>query len=261
MGDGIMGQEIYNDGSHVCVVFRDLVGGEAIQANQFFIADHEHAALIDPGGELTYTGLFMAVSNYVNIRRLDYVVASHQDPDIVASVNKWLVGTNCKVVVPALWERFIPHFTRPGKLSNRVIAIPDAGIGLSLGQIRLQALPAHYLHSEGNFSFYDPVSKFLFSGDIGANFPHDRLDEPVTRLRKIVPYMEGFHRRVMNSNRVCRFWVNMVRTLDVEGIIPQHGRALMGRRVVREFLEWLEHLECGIDLVTQDAYRVPSFNS
>jgi hypothetical protein len=117
-----MSVELYNDGKHICVVFRDLVTGDAVQANQFLIYDHEHAALIDPGGELTYTRLFMAISHYMNVKKLDYVVASHQDPDIVASVNKWLVGTDCKVVVPALWERFIPHFTRSGKLSGRTVA-------------------------------------------------------------------------------------------------------------------------------------------
>jgi flavorubredoxin len=253
-----MGQELYNDGSHICVVFRDLVSGEAVQANQFLIFDHNHAALIDPGGELTYTRLFMAISHYMNVEKLDYVVASHQDPDIVASVNKWLVGTDCKVVVPALWERFIRHFTRPGKLTDRVIAIPDSGLNLHLGDIRLQALPAHFLHAEGNYSFYDPRSRILFSGDIGATLPPGDLDEPVKRVKDILPYMEGFHRRYMNSNKVCRFWVNMIRTLEVEAIVPQHGRAFMGRKAVAEFLDWLE---CGIDLIDQDFYRVPRYDA
>jgi flavorubredoxin len=253
-----MAQELFNDGSHICVVFRDLVTGDAVQANQFVIFDHNHAALIDPGGELTYTRLFMAMSNYMNVKKLDYVIASHQDPDIVASVNKWLTGTDCKVVVPALWERFIPHFTRPGKLTDRVISIPDSGISLELGDIKLQALPAHFLHAEGNFSFFDPVSRILFSGDIGANLPPpEDLDVPIKRLSEILPYTEGFHRRYMNSNKVCRFWVNMVRTLPVEAIVPQHGRAYIGRKAVNEFLDWLERLDCGVDLVTQDLYRVP----
>jgi len=69
--------------------------------------------------------------------------------------------------------------------------------------------------------------------------------------------MESFHRRYMNSNRVCRFWVNMVRTLEVESIVPRHGRALVGKPAVAEFLDWLERLECGVDLITQDAYLVP----
>jgi len=83
-----MPAELYNDGQHVCVAFRDLVDGEAVQANQFLVFDNNHAALIDPGGDFTYTGLFLAISNYMNVKNLDYVIASHQDPDIVASLNK-----------------------------------------------------------------------------------------------------------------------------------------------------------------------------
>jgi len=30
--------------------------------------------------------------------------------------------------------------------------------------------------------------------------------------------------------------------------------------VVAEFLAWIEALECGTDLITQDAYRVPTFS-
>jgi len=249
--------EIYNDGKHICVAFRNLVSGEAVQANQFFIYDNEHAALIDPGGELTYTALFMAMSNYINVKNLDYVIASHQDPDIVASLNKWMVGTNCQVVVPSLWERFIPHFTRPGKTLGRITPIPDEGANLTLGQIKLKAVPAHFLHAEGNFQFYDPVSRILFSGDLGANLcPVEDLDEPVMKIDEVLPYMEGFHRRYINSNKVCRFWANMVRELDIEMIVPQHGRAFTGK-AVPQFIDWIEKLECGIDLMTQDNYRIP----
>jgi len=72
--------------------------------------------------------------------------------------------------------------------------------------------------------------------------------------------MEGFHRCCMNANRICRFWVNMMRGLDVEYIVPQHGRAIKGEKVIAEFLAWLDGLECGPDLITQDVYRVPTFS-
>ncbi len=254
-----MSVELYNDGDHKCIIFRDLVRGqEAVQANQVLVYDHDHAALIDPGGELTYSGLFMGVGKYLNVKNLDYVVASHQDPDIVASLSKWLVGTNCKVVVPELWARFVPHFTRPGTMTERGISIPDKGMHLDLGSIKLMALPAHFLHAEGNFNFYDPKSKILFSGDMGANLCKDQslLDVPVQSLNEITSCMEGFHRRYMNSNKVCRFWVNMIRQLDVQMIAPQHGRALVGN-AIEEFLTWIENLECGVDLFTQDHYKLP----
>ena len=251
-----MSVELYNDGNHVCVVFRDLVTGDAVQANQFLLIDGDHAAIIDPGGELTYTRLYMALGQYMSVQSLDYVIASHQDPDIVASINKWLVGTDCKVVVPELWERFIPHFTRPGKLNNRMITIPDRGTRLLLGESQLMALPAHFLHAEGNFNFYDPVSKILFSGDMGANLPERDLDEPVTRISDVMDAMSGFHRRYMNSNKACRYWAGMVRQLDIEMIVPQHGRCFTGR-AVGEFIDWVSTLECGLDLMTQEDYQLP----
>jgi flavorubredoxin len=68
--------------------------------------------------------------------------------------------------------------------------------------------------------------------------------------------MDGFHKRYMNSNKICRFWVNMVRQLDISMIVPQHGRALIGKAIT-EFLDYIENLECGIDLFTQENYRLP----
>ncbi len=253
-----MALELYNSNNHICVLFSDLVTGEAVQSNQFLIIDHEHTALVDPGGELTYTRLYMALAEYVSVKSLDYVIASHQDPDIVASLNRWMVGTQCKVVVPELWERFIPHFTSPGRTKGRMITMPDRGTNLPLGNFQLKALPAHFLHAEGNFHFYDPIAKILFSGDMGANLASGDLETPFTRIDEAIPYMDGFHKRYMNSNKVCRYWANMVRALEIEWMVPQHGRPFRGKKVIHEFFDWISGLECGIDLMTQADYQVPS---
>jgi flavorubredoxin len=249
--------ELYNANNHVCIAFRNLVTGQAVQSNQFLIVDNGSSALIDPGGDLTYSRLYVALGRYTSVKHLEFVIASHQDPDIVASINKWLVGTGCKVVVPGLWERFIPHFVRPGKLEDRQVSIPDEGGKLSIGNFELMALPAHFLHAEGNFHFYDPVSKILFSGDVAANMPpSDTLDEPARSLEEVLPFMESFHRRYMNSNKACRYWAAMVEQLDIRMLVPQHGRALTGK-AIGEFIHWLAQLQCGLDLMTQDNYRLP----
>ncbi|QKT03477.1 FprA family A-type flavoprotein [Ectothiorhodospiraceae bacterium 2226] len=260
---------LFDQGGHKCVAFEDLVtcgkpgasgrdACDSIQSNQFLIVDDGHAALLDPGGNLTYNRLFMQASNHVVIKNLDYVIASHQDPDIVASLNKWLVGTDCQVIVPEIWKRFIPHFCSPGATEGRLIGIPDAGAEIKLGRATLVALPAHFLHSEGNFHFYDPQSRILFSGDVGASsVDPEELSAPVRDMATHIPRMLGFHRRYMNSNRVCRLWVNMVRDLDVDWIVPQHGPSFRGREMVGRFLDWFEHLECGVDLMTQEHYRRP----
>jgi len=252
-----MSIELYNNNGHVNISFPDLVKDVAsVQSNQFLIVNDGHAALIDPGGELTYNGLYMAVSNYVKIKDLDYVLASHQDPDIVASINRWLSATNCKLVCPEIWDRFIPHFTRPGKMDGRLISVPDQGANIPIGKSIIKAIPAHFMHSEGNFHFYDPLSKILFSGDMGANINSGDLDTPFSDISEALPFITGFHERYMNSNRVCRYWANMIRTLDVEWMVPQHGRSFKGKKVIGQFLSWIEQLECGTDLMTQKDYRV-----
>lgn len=256
-----MALELFSDGRHRCLFFQNLVSGEAVQANQVIILDQGRAALLDPGGEMTFQPLFDALSTYLAVERLDYVLASHQDPDIISSLDLWLNRSNCRIVIPAVWERFIPHFTHSGRLTDRVVSLPDQGLNLRLGDHPIQALPAHFLHAEGNFSFYDPVSRILFSGDIGANFPRGGLHQPVTDLEEILPVMEPFHRRYMGSRKVCRYWVEMVRELPVDMLVPQHGRYLAGPEAVTAFLNWFVDLECGIDLVGPKLYRPPSLEA
>ncbi|RIX43505.1 MAG: FprA family A-type flavoprotein [Rhodocyclales bacterium GT-UBC] len=256
-----MAVELYNDGKHIVHAFYDLVDDSvagAVQSNQFLIADHGHGALIDPGGNMTYAGLLMDMQQYFSSRDLDYILASHPDPDIIASVNKWFVASHCKVLISDLWTRFVPHFTNGKDISGRIVGIPDQGMSIPLGECRLLALPAHFMHSEGNFQFYDPVAKILFCGDLGASLlPHEQAAMPVTDFAKHVRSMEGFHRRYIVSRKVCRFWANMVRQLEIDQIVPQHGARFVGKAAVNDFIDWVEKLECGVDLMTQDHYRLP----
>ena len=257
-----MAVELFNNGQHMCLMFDDLVDDEAniaVQSNQFLIVDHGHGALLDPGGNMTYNALLMAMRNYFPVKGLEFILASHADPDIIASVNKWIIHSECKVVISRLWTRFVPHFCSVGDIEGRIIGIPDEGMGMPLGNAVIKLIPAHFMHSEGNFQFYDPISKILFSGDMGASFVSSaEIDTPVEDFAAHLPFMQDFHRRYMISNKICRYWVNMVRQMDVEWIVPQHGRSFKGRQMINQFLDWVEQQPCGVDLMTQDNYRVPA---
>lgn len=256
--------ELYNDGRHQCLSFTNLVTGDGVQANQFLIIDGEHEALIDPGGELTYQPLSLEVSKRINLRKLDYVLASHQDPDIISAIGSWLLHTDCRVVCSKLWARFLPHLSSSFMRDQmnvdtyrRVIGLPDSGGRIQLGNSHIHAVPAHFLHSVGNFQFYDPIAKILFSGDMGASMVDSDAHKPVEDFAAHVQYLEGFHRRYMCANKACRLWANMVRDMDVEMIVPQHGRPFVGRAMIDQFLDWISALECGVDLLTQNSYRAP----
>jgi len=253
---------LFDNGSHKCLMFDDLVSGDGVQSNQFLIVDHEQYLLLDPGGDLTYTPLSMELSKHIPIQDLTYIFASHQDPDIIASLDKWLLHTKARVICSKLWARFLPHLTA-GYLSksmgvntfDRTLALPDRGQSFPLGKCQLKAVPAHFLHSVGNFQLYDPVSKILFSGDMGASMLDDA--SPVADFEQHIPSMEGFHRRYMANNKVCRLWAQMVRDMDVAMIVPQHGRPFVGPQMISAFLDWISRLECGIDLLTAADYQLP----
>jgi flavorubredoxin len=206
---------------------------------------------------MTYNELNLTMRKYISPGKLDYIVASHADPDIIASLDRWMTSTTAKLVISNLWARFAPHFCKIGKTEERIIGVPDQGGRLRFGNTELWLLPAHFLHSEGNFQFYDPVSKILFSGDLGVSLvTGQQAKEFITTLSPMPQGMEAFHRRYMVSNKVLKLWVAMVRQLDISMIVPQHGAPLKGA-AVGQLLDWLDDLACGVDLMGQQHYQLP----
>jgi len=65
--------------------------------------------------------------------------------------------------------RFAPHFGVDVEDLRRIVPVDDRGTRINIPTGCLELIPAHFLHSVGNFSVYDPQSKILFSGDIGAS--------------------------------------------------------------------------------------------
>ncbi|MDH5492541.1 MAG: MBL fold metallo-hydrolase, partial [Myxococcales bacterium] len=138
-------------------------------------------------------------------------------------------------------------------VAERLVGLEDGGTRQDLGGSELIILPAHFLHSAGNFQVYDSTSKILYSGDLGASVGIEYRD--VKDFDAHLSAMEGFHRRYMTTNRAMAAWAKMVRTLDIDVIAPQHGACFRGKAMVERFIEWCATLECGVDLLPE--YRVP----
>lgn len=251
---------LYDQNGHRCLMFTDLGHGheDAVQANQFLIVDGDTGALIDPGGNLAYSDLYLATSRHFPPSQLSALIASHADPDIIASLDRWTTATQATIYISRLWERFVPHFCKAGKTTGRIVGIPDAGMRIRVGRSELVALPAHFLHAEGNFQFWDPLAGILFSGDLGVSMVGAQAAaRPIHSLSPLPAGMEAFHRRYMVSNKVLRLWADMVSTLPIRMIVPQHGAPLAGP-AVHEFIDWARRLDCGVDLVGSRDYAVPA---
>lgn len=245
-----------NGEGHRVIAFHDLVrGDDGIHANQYLIEHGGRGALIDPGGALLYTPLSLAIAPFLRLNAIDWILASHQDPDVIGSVDRWLMYTSARVATSRLWGRFIPHSV-PHYQQNtgydRYYLFEDRGGSVELAGSPIRAIPAHFLHSVGNFHFYDPISRILFSGDVGASNVEQSFGA-VADFDGHAATMLGFHRRYMASNSAIRAWLARVRQLDVRLIAPQHGNFFEGP-LVNRFYEWIAGVRCGVDLL--DAVEV-----
>ena len=250
------GKLIFDSDSHKVFLFEELTPASAVQANQYLIIHKDEAMLLDPGGHKVQSKLFADIATLIPPNQIKYIFLSHQDPDIVASINYWMMTTQSYAIISKLWTRFLPHFGLDSKLEGRVIPVDDGGTKITLGgDCELLIIPAHFLHSPGNFQVYDPVSKILFSGDLGASLGQDYFF--VKDFDSHLKYMEGFHKRYMASGKIMKLWANMVRKLDIETIAPQHGAVFQGKEMVEKFINWIENLECGVDLLSEANYTLP----
>jgi flavorubredoxin len=246
---------LYDDGTHRNVMLEDFdAGGFAVQANQHVIIHGGEGMILDPGGHKVYNRVLSATFETLGGAKLRHIFLSHQDPDIVAAVNGWLMTTDAEAHLSALWTRFVAHFGLDHLVEDRLKALPDAGTLLDLGGLQLPVIPAHFLHSEGNFQLYDPVSKILYTGDLGTSLGAPYVS--VENFDEHLKYIEGFHRRFMASKRVMQAWANMARTLDIDIIAPQHGAYYKGKDLVGRFIDWAAELQCGVDLI-ESTFKVP----
>lgn len=247
---------LFETGSHKNVFVNDLSTGHMIQANQHIIVNNGEGIVLDPGGHKIYTKLFSMMSKEMKINDLKHIFFSHQDPDIIAAANGWLMVTDATAYLSGLWMHFIPHFGVDEMVVGRIKPIPDEGMSISLGGNPLKFLPAHYLHSPGNFHLYDPTSKILYTGDLGASIGADYA--LVEDFEKHIPCMEPFHQRYMSSSRALKLWANMARQLDIEMIAPQHGAIFPTRELSAKFIDWVDNLTCGVDLWSDSHYKIPA---
>ena len=196
-------ETIFQDGTHkwVAIVRDPDKPNFLVDTNEYLVTNGSQGMLIDPGGAEIFPAVFSALSSEFDPSALSAIFASHQDPDVCSSLALWLeFNPKMHCYVSWLWSSFIPHF---GGTAETFTQIPDEGMDISLGGLTLRTVPAHYLHSSGNFNLYDKVAKVLFSGDVGAALlPADQNSLFVEDFDKHIRHAEGFHRRWIDRKSV-----------------------------------------------------------
>ena len=235
------------EGSYEWIMFGrdDNKPDDIVDTNQYVVRTADRCLILEPGGAELFAPMLAAVLHHAPVEEITDIFASHQDPDIISSLGLWDQALiNARLHAPELWEGFIRHF---GCESIDYIPIKDNGGTIQLGNVQLQLIPAHYLHSSANFHVYDPKAKILMSGDVGAAIESPGAPLFVDDFDSYAENMRFFHQRWMPSNQAKRVWIERVRDLDINIMAPQHGRIFQGDDVKR-FLDWFDALQVGIGI-------------
>lgn len=236
---------IYREGEHAwAAVARDPQRRtDLIDTNEYLVISGRDALLTDPGGMEIFAQVFSAISDEIDPKAIRWLFASHQDPDIISSLALWLeYNPEIRCYMSWLWHDFVTHF---GGRKDTFINVPDHGMEITVGKVDLELVPAHYLHSSGNFHLYDPQARILFSGDVGAAMlPEGEDGLYVQDFDKHIRHGSGFHRRWMGSPEAKRLWCERVSQMAIDQLCPQHGAIYQGADVMR-FINWFDELEVG----------------
>lgn len=237
---------IYEKGNHRWTLLyhdptrpRHIIG-----TNEYVIQNGNSFLVTDPGGTEVFPEIISAIAEITDLENIKHVFCTHQDPDIFSSIALWLqIKPELKVYLSKIWLGFMLHF---GGTKENFDLIPDEGTIVDLNSLPLQVIPAHYLHSSGNFHLYDPQAKILFTGDVGgAIIPDGRKQAFVEKFEDHLPFIEGFHRRWFSSNEHKNQWCERVSQMEIDFLCPQHGFIYKGDNVKR-FVDWFYGFRVGI---------------
>jgi eukaryotic-like serine/threonine-protein kinase len=205
---------------------------------------------LDPGSRLDFPWIEHNLKQLVgDLEAIDCFTLNHQDPDVVGNA---LALCEANPNISALMTEEVWRLAQHLHFEPRRLHFANALRSLHFivaDHFRWQLVPTPFCHFRGAMAFYDPELRTLFSGDLfgGLNAPgkvHLWAEESDW------PGIAQFHQIYMPTRAALRHAVEQIRKLrpTVEIIAPQHGFVISGR-LVPLFLERMEHLAVGLDLL------------
>ncbi len=220
----------------------------AFRSNTYLIVDNDEAIIVDPSGAGHFEFVLNRVAQILPPERVTAQVLSHQDPDVAASFPLWVdVNPMIKVIASTRTHTLLSHYR--DFLFEAVNANDHPEFRFTSGKI-VRFIPAPFLHSPGAFATYDTVSKFLLSGDIWAAVDME-WQLVVADFAKHMLNLNLFHLDYMASRKAARGFIDRIKDLEIDAILPQHG-SIIPHDFVPQALDYMTQLKCGTDVIYPD---------
>ena len=223
---------------------------DAFRTNIYLIQHGDEAIVVDPGNKSFFGELFKRIHSLSATIKIVGGIFCHQDPDVAGSIVDWVEqDKNFKVISSKRTNVLLPHYGIKEYQFHDATEENEHQFSFSDGY-QLKFIDAHFLHFPGAIATYDPMSKFLFSGDVWAaididfNFIADDFEHHELK-------MNLFHLDYMCSHVATQGFAHVLSEYEIDGILPQHG-AIIPQQHVSAAIDYLQTLRCGLDLIYPD---------
>jgi flavorubredoxin len=217
--------------------------------NSYLVKGTEKTALIDCV-KRPFAGEFLNnIEELVPIRKIDYVIVNHSEPDHAGALVDLLDrNPNVTVLLSRSAKTFVDNLVNTG-FRFRIVGDNDE---LSLGGKTLRFINAPFLHWPDTILTYLAEDRILFPCDfLGAHYasPHtfnDELHEP-EKARQAFEFYYGTIMRPYKEHilKACE----KLKDLPFTMIAPSHGPIL--RKDPRKYLAWYEERASASSRVTE----------
>lgn len=220
----------------------------AFRCNTYLIVDGDQVILVDPGNRFLFPLVQELVQSVVGEQPVTGVIASHQDPDVAASLPLWVeINPETLVFASPRTQVLLPHF---GLGEHRFHDIEAEPVYALPSGHTLSFHGAPFLHSPMAFATLDTASGFLFTSDVFAAVDSDwRL--VVNDFANHASKMDFFHIDYMASHVAAQGFARKLEGLAIRAILPQHGSIIPGPYVA-DAINYLNELQCGLDILYPD---------
>jgi len=212
-----------------------------MRCNPYLLFDGNEAVLFDPGSVLDFEKVISNIKEIVPLKKIKYVVLSHQDPDLCSCLPLLeKENTDFRIVTHWRTKTLIKYYGV--KSGFYLVDENDYKLKLKSGR-EIQFIPAPYLHFPGAIASYDIKTKTLFSGDLFGSMDSS---ESIFADESYMIGMKAFHENYMPSTQIMRPVMETFLLMGIEAIAPQHGSVI--NKNIKDYITVLRSLECGIFL-------------
>jgi len=236
-----------------------------LHCNPYLIREGDEAILIDAGSRDDFSHVMLKIlrtgTTPSQIKRLIY---HHYDPDLCGSLPQMeaiIHNEELRIISHMENNVFIQYYSKKTpKMDYRVIG--NEFVFLTGRKLTFHGTP--FCHSPGSFMTYDTKTKTLFTSDIFGSYDaswdlyldfSDICDDCDTqricsKTKKKCPlYGIGqFHRRIMPSTAALAHALDIIESLDVDRVAPQHGSIMKSKFEVEKVIRYLRKISAiGID--------------